>query len=596
MKTSWDLTPLFKSDNDPEIAKVRKKVESESYKFINKWTKKDDYLKSPQALKEALDDYNARITSWGEGAREWYYFAQRFSLNQIDPKIKARLNQVQDFGKKIENDIQFFALRLAKVDRKTQEKFLKYKPLLPYKHFLERLFIEAEHLLSEPEEKIMNLKSAPSYSNWVNMVSGFLAKEEREVLSVKGKPTKKNFSEILGLINNKDQKVRDTSAKALNAIFANYVDVAENEINSVFQNKKINDELRKFTRPDTARHIGDDIETEVVDTLIKAVTLRFDIPKSFYKLKAKLFRFKKLKYHERNVDYGKVDKKYSFDKAIEIIGKVYKNLDQEFLDIFNKFINEGRVDVYPKKGKTSGAFARYNLISQPTYILINYTDRLNDVLTLAHELGHGINYEFIKQKQNALNFGTTVATAEVASTFMEDFVLQELTKTGDDELKLALLMMKLNEDISTIFRQVAFYNFEHELHKTFREKGYVSKEEIGKLFQKHTKAYMGSYVEQSKGSENWWIHVSHFRYFFYVYSYASGLLISKSLQAEVKKDPKFIKKVKEFLSTGLSESPKNIFLNLGIDISKKAFWDAGLEEIDTTLNETRRLAKKLGKI
>jgi oligoendopeptidase F len=235
-------------------------------------------------------------------------------------------------------------------------------------------------------------------------------------------------------------------------------------------------------------------------------------------------------------------------------------------------------------------------MSQPTYIFLNHTDKLRDVLTLAHELGHGINNELMREKQNALNFGTPTSTAEVASTFMEDFVLQEILKGAGDEQRLAIMVMKLNDDISTIFRQVACYTFEQELHSAFRQKGYLSKEEIGKIFRKHMSAYMGDSVEQSKGSENWWVYWSHIRYFFYVYSYASGLLISKSLQYSVKKNPGFINNVKEFLSAGLSDSPKNIFRKLGIDITDITFWDKGLNEMESLLEETTVLARKLGKI
>jgi oligoendopeptidase F len=157
-------------------------------------------------------------------------------------------------------------------------------------------------------------------------------------------------------------------------------------------------------------------------------------------------------------------------------------------------------------------------------------------------------------------------------------------------------MQKLNDDVSSIFRQVACYRFEQELHQAYRSEGYLSKEKIGALFRKHMAAYMGDAVEQSPGSENWWVYWNHIRYFFYVYSYASGLLISKSLQAAVKKDATFIERVKVFLSAGLSDSPKNIFGNLGIDITDNLFWGSGLDEVERLLNETTRLAKHLGKI
>jgi oligoendopeptidase F len=179
---------------------------------------------------------------------------------------------------------------------------------------------------------------------------------------------------------------------------------------------------------------------------------------------------------------------------------------------------------------------------------------------------------------------------------MEDFVLREILRHSDDELRLAIMMTKLNDDVSTVFRQVACYNFETELHSEFRQKGYLSKEEIGKLFKKHMSSYMGDFVEQSEGSENWWVYWSHIRHFFYVYSYASGLLISKSLQSSVKNNPGFILKVKDFLSAGLSDSPRNIFMRLGIDISDREFWGNGLEEVESLLEETTSLARKLRKI
>jgi oligoendopeptidase F len=259
-------------------------------------------------------------------------------------------------------------------------------------------------------------------------------------------------------------------------------------------------------------------------------------------------------------------------------------------------VGNSQFDVYPRKGKVSGAFCAHHLISQPTYILLNHTEKLRDVLTLAHELGHGINNELIREKQNALNFGTPTSTAEVASTFMEDFVLQEILKQADDELRLSIMVMKLNDDVSTIFRQIACYKFEQELHQEFRQKGYLSKEEIGRLFQKHMSSYMGIFVQQSAGSENWWVHWSHIRSFFYVYSYASGLLISKSLQNSVKDKPKFIEKVKEFLSAGLSDSPKNIFKKLGVDITDKSFWNKGLDEVENLLDDTAKLARKMRRI
>ncbi|OGW47327.1 MAG: hypothetical protein A2Y66_07895 [Nitrospirae bacterium RBG_13_41_22] len=592
---AWNLKQLFDGDGDPRIEEKRKIVEQKSYAFIHKWRDRRDYLKDPAILKQALDEYEEWKRDYGSDGDEGYYFWLRTMQNQNDPNLKARFNTIENFSKKIENDIQFFYLRIAKIPEKNQKTFLEYAVLKDYRHFLERIFAESKYLLSEPEEKILNLKTPTSHSNWTKMTSSFLAKEDRKVILKDGKKDTKTFSALLSLMNSNDKKVRDSAAKAFNDILKKYVDVAEIEINSVLANKKVDDELRQISRPDLSRHISDDIDTEIVDALIKTVSDRFDISTRYYGLKARLLKVKKLKYHERNVEYGKINKKYPYNKSINLIYKVLKNLDRTFTDILNGFIENGQLDVYPGKGKASGAFCAHHLISQPTYILLNHTDKLHDVLTLAHELGHGINNELIKGKQNALNFGTPISTAEVASTFMEDFVLQEILKQADDELRLSIMMMKLNDDVSTIFRQVACYQFEQELHQEFRQRGYLSEDEIGKIFRKHMAAYMGDYVEQSPDSENWWVYWSHIRSFFYVYAYASGLLISKSLQNTVRENPGFIKKVKEFLSAGLSDSPKNIFKKLGIDITDKEFWNKGLAEVETLLQKTTRLAEKLGK-
>lgn len=595
-QTIWNLDPLFRGDNDLQIEKKRKIVERKSYEFINKWKGRKDYLKKPAVLKLALDEYENWQRNYSTGGDEWYYFWLRTAQDQNDHELKAKFNKIMDFSNKIQADVEFFTLSIAKIPLKSQKKFLEYQPLENYKHFLEMLFVGAKYLLSEAEEKILTFQSVTSHLNWVKMTSGFLAKEEGNIFLGNKKKGIKNFSEILTLSSDKNKAVRDSAANALNEILEKHSDVAEAEINSVLANKKINDELRKMPRPDLSRHISDDIDSKTVDALINSVSNRFDISKRYYKLKAGLMGLKKLKYHERNVEYGNIDKKYSYNESASLIYKVLEKLDKRFLDIFERFIENNQIDVYPKKGKISGAFCSYNLICQPTYILLNHTDKLRDVLTMAHELGHGINDELMKEKQNALNFKTSLATAEVASTFMEDFVLQEIAEQADDELKLAIIMMRLNDAVSTIFRQIACYKFEQELHKTFREKGYLSKKEIGKLFQKHMSSYMGDSVEQSPGSENWWVFWGHIRNFFYNYSYASGLLISKSLQNSVKNNPEFIDGVKDFLSAGLSDSPKNIFKKLGINMTDETFWDKGIKEIENLLKEATTLAKKLRKI
>jgi oligoendopeptidase F len=587
IKTEWNLSSLFKNDNDPAMQEARKAIRAKTDAFIAKWKERQDWLMDAKVLAEALKDYEDWHKDCAMGGAEGYYFEMRSAQDENDPALKAKLGKVEEFALKVGTEMQFFTMRLAKAGGKEQALFLGAPELAGWKHFLERLFAEAKYLLSEPEEKIMTLKYPPAAANWERMVSGFISREERDG---------KSFEELLNLSHDRDKAARDKAAEGVNDIVAKVADVAEHEMNSLLQNEKIDHELRGIPRPDAERHLADDVDSEVVDALVAAVADNFSISERFYALQAKLMGVTKLKYHERGVPYGSANWKFSFEDACALVQKVFSNLDPEFRTIFDRFLEEGNIDVYPKKNKHGGAFCAHRTLNHPTYVLLNYVPELRQVTTIAHEMGHAINNELQRDKQSDLNFGVPLSTAETASVFMEDFILEEIMRTADDETRLALMMARLQDEVATAFRQIACYRFETELHAAFREKGYLSKANIGALFQKHMSSYMGEAVEQSPGAENWWVYWSHLRHFFYVYSYASGLLVGKAMQAKVKADPAFIAKVKEFLASGLSDSPRNIFLKMGIDIADKNFWKEGIGQIGKLLDETEALAKKLGKI
>ncbi|MBD3365986.1 hypothetical protein GF360_01435 [candidate division WWE3 bacterium] len=578
-KTTWNLDLIGNT--------TLQKVQKEAKKFIEKWKKRKDYLQKPSILKEALDDYNQWEEKYSMGGDEAYKLILKLTLDQNNAKLKAQYNKLHEKYIELYNSLQFFMLNISKIPPKEQPKFLKAPELAKYRYFLKGQFEIAKYLLTEKEERILNLKSKVAFGNWVDMTENLISKETRDG---------KSFSEILSETSDPNKSKRDKAAKWLNEIFENHIDPGEHELNSVLENAKINQKLRGYKRPDEPRHVGDDIETEVVDALLTAVTSRYDISQKFYELKAKLLGFEQLEYHERNVPYGKAEKEYEFEDALALVNETFYDLDPEFAQYFHNYFKQGQFDAFPKKGKSSGAACFSGLKTQPIYIYLNFTKKLRNVTTIAHEMGHAIHSELVFKSQPAIYAGTSLATAETASTLMEDFVVQRILHDADDELKLALQMEQLNDSVSTIQRQIACYKFEQELHESFRREGYLSKEQIGELFQKHMAAYMGDFVEQSKGSQNWWLYWSHIRRHFYVYSYASGLLISKSLQKRVKETPEFIKEVKEVLALGTSKSPKDAFLEIDIDISNPDFWLQGLKEQSQLLDDTWTLAEKLGKI
>lgn len=592
---TWDLSSLLASDDDPSIQVYREAAERAFTAFASKWQPRDDYLSNPNVLLEAIQEYEALDDVTGIDNDD-FYFSLRSSVDSGSNAVKAGEMQANDFSQKLLNQVRFFELAIGQIEPSKQTEMLDFKPLSRYRHWLERLFAQSKYRLSEMEEKILGLKSMPAHSLWVQLTSNQLSAESHRVLAEDGKPVQASFEEVLTLMNSPHQKVRNQAAKVFNQILSDNLYLATAELNAVLANKKIDDELRGFVRVDQSRLIQDDVEGTMIDALVAAVSGYNQLSHRFYKLKAQLLGKTKLLYHERNLPIAEPSAALDYPAARDLVEKVFTNLDPDFGSILRAYQKNRQIDVYPRTGKHSGAFCASNLKNQPVFVLLNFTSKLRDVSTIAHEMGHAIHAEYTFRQQNSLNVGHSMATAEVASTFMEDFVFDELMGRASEEDQLALRVNRINDDISTIFRQIAFYRFEQELHTQYRQNGYLSSEEIGKLFQVQMQAYMGPSVEQSKGSQNWWLHVPHFRSFFYVYSYASGLLVSKALQERVRKHPETIADFKRLLGYGLSLSPADQFAAIGIDITDKAFWASGLDKIAADLDATEKLARKLGKI
>jgi len=589
MQKNWNLKLLYNDINDKDIQRDIDESKKNVKLFVKKWKNNNEYLKNPKTLSIALKEYEELMQEYGICTKPSYYLFLSREIDQGNPILKSKENLLHSTCLELENSIQFFLLNISKIPKQKQKLFLESEDLKIYTHFLLSSFNQAKYLLTDKEEKIFNLESKTSHANWVNMLSELLQKQSIKILNEKGIKKEVSYSEISKYLDSSKKEVRDYAAEQFYKVNNRYAQIAEYEINSILENKKISDEYRKIPRVDLPRLLSDDMEPNTVDTLRSVVTDSFDISQRFYKLKAKLLKQDSLAYYERNVKVDDIKQEFSFEKSINIVKEVFKKLDKEFFDVVQMYESQGQYDVYPKRGKEGGAFCVGVGSKYPTYILLNHNDRLQDVLTIAHESGHGIHTEY-SNNQNPLNQGYSTACAEVASTFFENFVLENISENLSEKEKDLLLFKSLEEDVSTIFRQIACYNFELELHKQFRDKGFLSKDDISKIFTQEMSKYLGESVLKDKHMQLGWIYWSHIRSFFYTYSYASGLLISKYLQNLVKEDTQNIKYVKEFFKAGDSKSPKEIFLDMGMDISKKEFWETGLKEIEEKLSY---LEKKL---
>ncbi len=588
---SWPKDPSIKQDDDL----IAKKINA----FANKWKKDQSYLHDTDALREALEEYEEICQNFYWWTKSSIYFWLMTVTNK-DKEIKSAYNKAQDFSTKLSNILQFFELSLGKVDKKNQEKFLADQSVAEYHEFLRNIFVQSRYFLTEKEESLYTTMSKTSYQNRRDMIRDFLASEKMLVLNEKGEKEEKWFFQLHSLLASTDENVRDDAAAHINNVLEKYVDVAEMEINSILEYKKLTDEVRGYERPDQARHLSDWVSSSVVDALVEATVASNNISHDFYEFKAKLLKKDTLWYHERNIPFSPVGSpsstmKFSFDEAVDIVKKTLSDLDQEFADIFVKMLEQGAIDVYPQEWKEGGAFNAGVGKNIGNFVMVNFNGFARDITTLAHEMGHAIHTELTWNTQNAVNYGYGMFAAEVASTFVEKFALDELISRVPKEEQFALRLEWIQEAIAAVHRQIACYRFEQAIHEEYREKGLVSKEKLWSLFQEKMASYMWPFVEQSAWSENWWLHWSHIRRFFYVYTYSSGLLIAKALQKRVREDKSLVAEIKKhFLSAGQSRSPEQMFAAMGIDITDKTFWEDGLHWLRKDLEETIALAKELG--
>jgi len=595
-KTDWDLTKLYKALDDPQIKIDIQKSLDDAININNKWNNEESYLTDATALKSILTEYQNLLQDLNGITRVGFYVFLYDKIDQNNDAIKKLKNISTKTTVEIKNLTDFITIRLSKIGYDKLIQFANDPKLIEFKHYIEKIANEAKYILSEPEEKIINITQKTSASNWIHLTESLINTENATIINENGQKEKAPFAKIYENIKSGNKQTRESSSKAVYKILKKHSTVAENEINSILEYSHNLFRLRNIPKPYIPRALDDDMDVEAIEKIVEVIAKNYDISQRFYELKAKLLGVPKLKYHERNIPLPEIDQKFTSDQTIEIVAKTLTDLDPEFGMIFDEMITSGNCDLYPKANKQSGGFCASGGRNFPVYVLMNCNENIDDIRTLAHEMGHAIN-DYLMRIQTELNYGTPLSTAEVASTLIEDYALKNAsTQLKSDTQKLYFLVERINDDINTIFRQIACFEFEKELHKTFDTNGYISKKEIGKIFNKYMKKTNGPAVIHDNNSAHGWIHWSHIRNFFYVYSYASGLLIAKAMQQKLKTDPKFIDKIKTFLSTGMSKSPKDIFTEMSIDITDEKFWELGVAQIRQDLDDAFKLAKKLSKI
>lgn len=580
-KTEWNLGLLYKSEKDPQIEKDMRAIEVACGAFEKKYKGKDFTSTSSKLLK-ALKDYEVLLRNSNQ--KPLWYFDLSKSINTNNKYAAAMEVQMNERHRKALNKVLFFQLVLAKISKPNQKKFLQDTYLQKYHYFLKKIFIRASHNLNETEEQLFSLLSQPAEKMWYDAQVKLLSEQQVEY-----KGNRISLSEATEIYTSLRKK-EDRQALYHKVLVArkNTASMAEAEINAIYTTKKISDELRGYKNPysETVLQYEND-ETEIKD-FIDASTKAFPISKRYYTLHKKLTKQENLSIADLYVNLGEIKKEFTFDAAVAIVKKAFTKFDPKYADLLDTYLQQGQIDVFPRSSKKGHAFCA-GCGDLPVFIFLNHANTLKSVETLAHEMGHAIHTELSKPL-DPLYGEYTISVAEVASTFFEQFVSNEIIEELPDDQKIVILHGRIGRDIACLFRQVACFNCELELHQQIRAKGYLSKKEMAQIMQKHLQSYIGNAMEITEEDGYVFTSWSHLRYSFYVYTYAYGLLVSRALYERWKADNSFKTSIEKFLSAGSSMSPKDIFKSIGIK-TDKAFFEAGLKGIEADIDKLEKLSK-----
>lgn len=408
----------------------------------------------------------------------------------------------------------------------------------------------------------------------------------------KGKGAKKTpLTEAFGLIPSLEKSAeRQGLARLVKKELKENSAFAESELNAIVTDKKIEDDLRGYKNAYDATIESYRNASEVVLALIDVVTKGFSVSQRYYRLKAKIMGKKKLAYADRNAKIGKISQKFSVSESIGILQKAFGDIDPKFADILTSYAKKGQIDWKPRQGKHGGGYCS-SPYGNPTFILLNHIDTLDSFKTLAHEMGHAFHGE-LSEGLGPIYSSYSISLAETASTLFEQIGFEAVYEKLSDKEKIAALEQKLNDEMRTVFNQVAGFNYEKDIHSDIRAKGFLSAADLAALHVRNMGDYLGPAVAIEPDDGYMFVGWIHLRYFFYMYTYTYGMLVSKALLRRYKKDKSFWKKIEQFLSAGGKDSPENILKEIGIDVSRPGFWKEGLKEIEEDIDKLERLTKK----
>jgi oligoendopeptidase F len=512
------------------------------------------------------------------------YAGLRYYSDTSDALAGKFLGDCQARVTDISGNVVFMTLELNGIEEDALAAKLASSPALDrYRPWLGRLRAMKPYQLSDELERFLHDQSVVGSSAWVRLYDETLASLR---FDVQGQDL--TLEATLTLMSDGDRAKREAAGHALAKVFGQNLALFSRVTNTLAKDKEVDDRWRSLPAPDSSRHLANHVEAEVVDALREAVTEAYPrLSHRYYALKAKWLGLEKLEYWDRNAPLPeKDDRRIPWDEAQETVLSAYGSFSPDLADLAKKFFDNAWIDAPVRPGKASGAFAHPTVVSCHPYVLVNYLGKTRDVMTLAHELGHGV-HQLLAAEQGELLSQTPLTLAETASVFGEMLTFQSLlAKESDPGRRKALLAGKVEDMLNTVVRQIAFYEFELRVHAE-RRAGELTAERIGEIWMEVAGESLGPAVNLADGYETYWTYVSHFIHApFYVYAYAFGDGLVNALYARYQDgDPGFQQRYFDMLRAGGAKHHSELLAPFGLDAADPAFWGQGLGLIESMIDE-----------
>jgi oligoendopeptidase F len=585
LAAEWDLDPLVAGRGGDGVVEMLEEARRRATEFAERYAGHVAELDA-DGLERAMRELAELEDLVGRGGS---YASLRFSTDTADPERGALLQRLQEGATEIETKLIFFELEWAALDDARAEGLLEAPGLDFCRHYLRSARRYRPHLLTEPEEKIMAEKAIAASASWSRLFGELLG-----AVRVPLDGDEMTLDMALSRLQSPDREERRVSAEAVTFALDPGLRTRAFIYNTLVYDKSVEDRLRRYPHWLASRNLSNEASDESVLALIKAVRGRYDIPQRWYSLKARLLGVDRLRDYDRAAPILAEDVTVSYGEAREMVLETYDSFSPAAGEVVRRFFDDNWIDAPMRPHKRGGAFCSYTVPSVHPYVLLNFTARRRDALTMAHELGHGL-HAALAQPQGIFHHSTPLTLAETASVFGETLVFERLlAEVADDEQRLALLAERIDGAVATVFRQIAMNRFEHLVHTGRRQEGELSVDRLNDMWVESQTELFGDSVEITDGYRIWWSYIPHFiNTPGYVYAYAYGQLLALSAYGRYREQGEsFVPRYLELLAAGGSRSPEELAAIVGIDLSDPGFWDSGLRLIEEQLSQAEELAAR----